>query len=184
MTVPLIVVVAFAVAALSGNGPDSTTNPTAGALPPVTASAPPHAAAEAGPCGQVLSQLPIDIGTLDQRVVHTRPDSPFVVAWGEPAVVLACGVDRPKALHPGSSEQVFDAGDLAGPYYMVSSAGDANVYTIIDRAPYISITIPAKYQAATLLPTLVGAVGKALPAVCTTDNTTPDLSKLCTRRTS
>jgi hypothetical protein len=105
------------------------------------------------------------------------------VAWGDPAVILSCGAVRPKQLFPGSDEQVFNAGDLAGPYYMVSGAGDANVYTIIDRAPYVAITIPAKYQAATLLPALVGAVGKALPTpVCTTDPNAADPATLCTRR--
>jgi hypothetical protein len=168
------------VAALTGTGNDDS--PSAGVPSPVHASAPPHAAAQAAPCAKVLARLPVQLGRLDPRVVHTTPDSPYVVAWGDPPVILACGSARPKALHPGSAEEVFNAGDLAGPYYLVARSGDANVYTIIDRAPYISITVPAKYQAADILPTLVGAVGQALPAVCSTDPNTPDPAKLCTRR--
>ena len=186
MTVPLVLLVALGFgAAGGGNESDSMTNPTTGALPPVTAPAPPQSAAQAASCAQVLAELPVQLGKLDPRVVHTTPDSPYVVAWGSPAVVLACGVDKPKSLYPGSDEQLFNAGDLAGPYYSVSRSGDANVYTIIDRQPYIAITVPGQYAAAVIFPTLVGAVGKALPtAVCSTDPSTPDPAKLCTRRTT
>jgi len=166
------------VAALTGVGNDSPEKPP----PVVEATAPPHAVEQTAACGKVLAQLPVQLGRLDPRVVHTKPDTPYVVAWGDPPVILACGVDKPKALFPGSDEQVFNAGDLAGPYYLVSRSGNANVYTIIDRAPYVSITVPAKYQAAEILPALVGAVGKALPAVCSTEASTPDPAKLCTRR--
>jgi hypothetical protein len=167
------------IAALTGSGNDS---PGRSVPSPVRASAPPHAGAQAAPCAKVLAQLPVRLGALDPRVVHTVPDTPYVVAWGDPPVVLACGAEKPKALHPGSGEEVFNAGDLAGPYYLVARSGNANVYTIIDRAPYISITVPAKYEAAGILPTLVGAVGKALPPVCSTDPRTPDPDRLCTRR--
>jgi hypothetical protein len=183
VTLPVMVIAAVVVLAVSGGGDSGTSgSPAPRVLPPLTPSAPPHAAAESRSCTRVLEQLPVQLGKLSQRIVHPHPDTPFVVAWGDPPVVLACGVDRPKTLRPGSSEQAFNAGDLAGPYYFVSRSGDANVYTIIDRQPYISITVPGDYQAGDLLPVLVGAVGKALPPVCSTDPTTPDLTKLCTRR--
>src|SRR5438093_7606097 len=178
-----LVIAALGLLAVNGGGDSGATgSPAPSALPVLTPSAPPHAAAQARACTRVLEQLPVQLGKLSQRVVHPHPDTPFVVAWGEPPVVLACGVDRPKTLRPGSSEQAFNAGDLAGPYYFVSRSGDANVYTIIDRGPYIAITVPGAYPAGDLLPTLVGAVGKALPPVCSTDPTTPDIMKLCTRR--
>jgi hypothetical protein len=123
----------------------------------------------------------VQLGNLKPRVVHTRPDSPFVVAWGDPPVVLACGVDRPKSLHPGSSAQYFTNGPASGPFYDVSSGGGANVWTTVDRGPYISITVPSQYQGATVVPPLSRAIAKALPAVCTTESTA-DVGKLCTRR--
>jgi len=180
VTVPLIVLVLLGVAAVTGSSDDSggPTKPPA----PLSVAAPPHAAAQAAACAKVIAALPVQLGKLDPRVVHTHPDSPYVVAWGDPAVVLACGVDRPKALHPGSSEQVFNAGSVSGPFYLVSRSGDANVYTIIDRAPYVAITVPQKYAAADVLPDLVGAVGTALPhAVCRVE-TSADPDTLCTRR--
>ena len=181
VTLPLVVLVLLGVAAVTGSS-DGAGGGASKVPAPLTLSAPPQAAAHAAACAQVLAALPVQLGKLDPRVVHTTPDSPYVVAWGDPAVVLACGVDKPKALFPGSSEKVFNAGSLSGPYYLVSGAKNANVYTIIDRAPYVAITVPGKYAAGDILPTLVGAVGKALPkAVCSTDPAA-DPDTLCTRR--
>jgi Protein of unknown function (DUF3515) len=149
----------------------------------VTASAPPLGAAEAAPCAKVLAELPVQLGALNPRIVHT--DSPYVVAWGEPAVFLRCGVARPKDLVAGSSAEFINGGDVAGPYFDVTankSGTGGNVYTTVDRGPYISITVPAKYQGATVLPPLSSAIAKALPAVCSTDPNEPDPDKLCTRR--
>jgi hypothetical protein len=130
----------------------------------------------------VLVELPVQLGTLAPRVVNPRPDSPYIVAWGNPPVVLRCGVDRPKALVPGSSAEFINGGDVAGPYFDVTRGQDGNVYTTVDRAPYISITVPTKYQGGTVLPPLSTAIAKALPAVCSTDPNEPDPDKLCTRR--
>jgi hypothetical protein len=58
------------------------------------------------------------------------------------------------------------------------------VWTTVDRGPYISITVPAKYQGSAVLPPLSQAIAKALPAVCSTDPSEPDPAKLCTRRGS
>ena len=181
---PLVVIVGLALGIASSGGGSSNQigNPATGALPPVTASAPPHAAAEAAPCTKVLEQLPVTLGKLAPRVVHTTPDSPYVIAWGDPPVVLRCGVDKPKDLYPGSSVEFVTAGPDTGPFYDVTSANGANVFTTVDRAAYISVTVPSAYQGADVMPPLSAAIAKALPAVCTTNSATADLSKLCTRR--
>lgn len=176
-------IIALAIGALTGGGSPSG-NATTGPLPALTPSAPPHAAAEAAACTKVLAQLPVQLNTLQPRRVYPHPDTPFVVAWGDPPVVFECGVDRPKALHPGSSAQFFTNGPAGGPYYDVTSSSAGNVWTTIDRGPYIAITVPAKYQGADVLPPLSRAIAKALPPVCTTNPSTPDVSKLCTRRKS
>jgi hypothetical protein len=184
VTLPVVVLLALGIAAITGTGKsaDSTTNPTAGALPALSASAPPHANAEAVACNKVLAQLPVQLGALPGRVVHTRPDSPYVVAWGDPAVVLSCGVDRPADLKPGSSAEFITGGVETGPFYDVTQSGGAEVYTTVDRQPYIAISVPAKYQGGDVLPPLSRAIARAVPAVCTTDPNTPDPDRLCTRR--
>ena len=59
--------------------------------------------------------------------------------------------------------------------------GSANVFTTVDRAAYVSVTIPNKYQGGDVMPAISGAIATALPAVCSTDNTQP-VATLCTRR--
>ena len=148
-------------------------------LPAVQESAPPHARQQAAPCAKLLAALPVSLGRLAPRIVHTEPDTPYVVAWGAPAVVLSCGAARPADLAPGSSTQ-FRVVD-AVPFDLVLTKSAAR-YTTVDRAPYIAITFPAGQQPANLLPTLARAIATALPSVCSTDPTTPDVDKLCTRR--
>lgn len=128
----------------------------------------------------MLAALPVTLIGRDPRVVHTEPETPYVVAWGDPPIVLRCGVDRPKHLTAGSGALLVDGGLITGPYYDVTRDGDANVYTTVDRGPYISITVPTAYNSGPL-PTLSKAIAKALPAVCSTINTDP-VPTLCTRR--
>jgi hypothetical protein len=181
VTVPLVVIALLLLATISG-GSDETSGSGAGPTPPVTASAPPQASRQSAACTKVLAQLPVELGKLAPRIVHTTQDTPFVVAWGDPAVVFRCGVDRPASLKPGSSAQYFANGPETGPFYDVTRSGDANVWTTVDRGPYISITVPAGYQGADVLPPISQAIAKALPAVCTTDPSAPNPDQLCTRR--
>jgi Protein of unknown function (DUF3515) len=170
--------VAFAIAALTGTGGSSGNNAT-GALPAITVHDPPHATAEARPCTKVLDQLPLELGTLQSRVVHSA--TPFVVAWGDPPVVWSCGVDRPKDLRRTSTAEYITAGPAAGPFYDVTSNGDANVWTTVDRGPYIAITVPKQYQGSDVVPPISRAIAKVLPPVCSTDSAAPE-NKRCTRR--
>ena len=177
---PLVVVVALAIGAATG---DSDPNPTATDDPKtaITAADPPRAAQDALECGKVLAQLPVTLGRLEQRVVRT-PKSPFVVAWGSPPVIFRCGENRPAALKAGSAAVFQNAGPSSGPFFDVQREGDSNVWTSVDRAVYISVTIPSAYQGGDIMPPLGAAIAKALPAVCTTDPNTADLDRLCTRR--
>jgi hypothetical protein len=175
--------VAVALGLSGGSGGGATKTPSTGVLPALSASAPPLANAQLANCTKVLEHLPVALNGLKPRVVHTVPVTPFVVAWGDPAIVLRCGVDRPKDLKAGSDKNLIAGGELSGAYYDVTRHGDANVYTAVDRPAYVSITIPSKYQGADQLPALNRAIVAAMPrAVCSTDPREVDLTKLCTRR--
>jgi hypothetical protein len=89
-------------------------------------------------------------------------------------------VDRPKTLVPGDSRQLFSF-TPNGPAFDVTSANGAQVFTTVDRAIYISVSVPAKYHSAPM-PAISRAIAKVLPAVCSTDPNTKDVGKLCTRR--
>jgi hypothetical protein len=136
----------------------------------------------------MLQHLPLQLNGLPARTVHPVPDNPFVVAWGDPAIVLRCGVARPADLHPGSSTQFISGSSTAtiGPFYDVTSSDGTEIYTTVDRAVYIDIAIPSKYQGGTYLPIFSRAIDAALPAVCYGGQpgagTLPPTEQLCTRR--
>ncbi len=128
----------------------------------------------------MLSALPVQLGPLEPRVVHSEPDSPYVVAWGEPPVVLRCGVARPAQLTPNSTEQVFLAG---GVYWLPVQQKNTTVFTSIDRSVYVEISLPRSvaYQP---LPVLGSAVATKLKPICAVPDSNngyrPD--QLCTHR--
>ena len=184
VTAPLVLVFALVIGHLTGQtgGKPKASSSTPSVLPAITLDATPHAAANAATCAKVLEQLPVTVDGLAPRVVHPHPDTPFVVAWGNPAVILRCGVDRPSSLHAGSTAQYFAGGNgQTGPWYDVTRSGAANVWTTVDRAVYVSIEVPATYASGPVV-ALSPGIAKALPAVCSTDPATADVSKLCTRR--
>ncbi len=140
----------------------SSTSTPAGALS-VADSTVPDAAQT--PCESVSEKLPITLNGLAPRAVHGPP---FVVAWGVPSVVYRCGVARPSGLNPQSGQFVIDTG--TGPGRTVEwfpvKKGNQTVYTAIDRAAYIEVTVPGTRQGGELISTLSGYVAAALPAVC------------------
>ena len=157
-------------------GPSSQPSTTPSVLPPVTVPAPPSAAAHARDCTTVLQKLPIRLAGLEQRVVHPTPDSPYVVAWGEPPVVWKCGVPRPAELRAGSSAQAVA---VDGVWFLPVARSDDTVWTAVDRAVYVAGTVPKRYAQPPLAP-VAAAIG-ALPQVCVLDPRQP-VDRQCTRR--
>ena len=173
----MTVIVAFALARGSGKSHEATPS---GPPPPITVAAPPSNAAAEAPCAQVLSALPVKLGPLAPRAVHTEPDSPFVVAWGDPPVVLRCGVTRPAGLTPGSSEQVFLAGEV---YWLPVQEKSSTVFTSVDRSVYVEVRV-LKKMAYQPLPILGHAIAGKLKAICAVpeDDSTYRPDQLCTHR--
>lgn len=183
MTLPIVVVLALLFAHVTGSpssAPSGSTSPSA--LPPLSPSAPPSDPAASAPCTKVLQALPIQLGSLAPRVVHSKPPTPFVVAWGDPAVVLRCGVPRPGRLHPGSSAPLTG---VNGVFWLVRKGESENTWTTVDRAAYIEVTVPREYRQPPIGP-LARAIATALPRVCLPQaapgQSPPPTSKLCTRR--
>jgi hypothetical protein len=161
--------------------PSTTAGSAPAALPAISAAGPTPDTAGQTLCNKVIGALPVSLEGLAPRVVHARPDSPYVVAWGDPAVVLRCGVGRPAALVPGSADQIFSANGADGVYWLPVRTKAATVWTSVDRAVYVEVTVPASY-ATPPLNALATAIATVLPAVCSTDPNEADTSKLCTRR--
>ena len=57
----------------------------------------PRPAADA-PCTSLFQPLPVQLEGDDPRIVQSA--SPYVRAWGDPPVVLVCGVAQPAGFPP------------------------------------------------------------------------------------
>jgi hypothetical protein len=178
--VPVVVVVALVLVRVGARHIGGAGSASPSVLPAVVATPPPSSAAAEAPCAQVLSRLPVRLAGLAPRVVHTMPSSPFVVAWGEPAIVLRCGVPRPTRFTATSSLL-----DVNGVSFLPVRAGGQTAFTAIDRAVYVEVDVPTSYSQPPLGP-LATAIGRALRQVCKPQalpgEKPPSTSELCTHR--
>lgn len=185
MTLPLVVLVALLIGNLTGTGPSSpsTAPATNHPLSPVRVAAPPANPAADVPCTGLLGKLPINLPSTDGALQGRSAQSSwtYVAAWGDPPVVLRCGVPRPAGLTPGSSERLFSANGQQGVYWLPVRHKKETVWTTVDRAVYVEVTVPTSYRQPPLSP-IADAIAKALRPVCVVDPAETDLSKLCTHR--
>ncbi len=158
IAVPLTVLLAFLLSA--GQSDDPEPAPSNAVLPAVTVPAPPKPdTATETACVKVFAELPVQLGPLTPR--RTETDSSFVAAWGDPAVVVRCGVAKPAVFGTPEAAQLVEVNSVL---WQPDLQRDRTVYTTVDRSVYIDVTVPA--GADQPLPLLAPAVS-ALPAVCT-----------------
>jgi hypothetical protein len=152
------VVLAFVLTA--GHSSDPRPAPSSSVLPAVPVPAPPKpGAATQAACVKVFAKLPVQLGDLVPR--RTETDSSFVAAWGNPAVVLRCGVPRPAVFGTPEAAQLVEVNSVL---WQPDPQRDRTVYTAVDRSVYLDVTVPA--GADQPLPLLAPAVS-ALPRLCT-----------------
>jgi hypothetical protein len=160
IAVPVTVLLAFLLSSGQSTKQDAPNSSSNAPLPGVTVAAPPspNPATEAA-CVKVFAKLPVQLGQLAPR--KTETDSPFVAAWGNPAVVLRCGVAKPAVLNTPAAAQLFDVNSVI---WQPDPRRDQTVYTTVDRSVYLEVTVPA--AADQPLPLLAPAI-MALPQLCT-----------------
>jgi hypothetical protein len=119
-------------------------------VPPVTP------AADAA-CPAFMTDLPIDLAGQESRRV--RSDTPYAYAWGDPPIVLRCGVDRPAGFVAGAG--LIQLNEVQ--WFVDDSDPDRTVWTAVDRSVYVELTVPTGIDSepAILLSPLITA---ALPA--------------------
>ena len=107
------------------------------ALPAIRVAAPP-ALSTAGQrsCRELISALPTVLGDRPARPVDSP--SPYVVAWGEPPVVLRCGVPRPAAFIRTADTLV-----ISGVTWFAERRGASTAWTVVDRPVYVEVVAPA-----------------------------------------
>lgn len=121
---------------------------------PLPGPAPPDAAL----CARLHARLPAKVGGHSSREV--KPRSEFTAAWGDPAVVLTCGVPRPSGL---SGSDVAPLG-VNGVAWLQGTGADTVDFTAVDRGVFLRVEIPKKYSGqSSILLDLSDAVSAALP---------------------
>ena len=69
-----------------------------------------------------------------------EPVSDLTAAWGDPPIVLRCGVDRPAAYEPTSVLGTYDGVD-----WLPVEADDGYVFYATDRVAWIEVAVPSAY---------------------------------------
>jgi hypothetical protein len=106
-------------------------------------------------CKALLADTPRTVADQDALEVTDR----IAAAWGDPPIVLRCGVEDPEALKPTS--QCFDVNDVG---WLAESTADGYLFTTIGRAFNVSVEVPKAYDpAADALADLAATVKKHDP---------------------
>jgi Protein of unknown function (DUF3515) len=145
----------------SGNsGPvaevSGTTAPATG-LPVLSVPTPPVTADADRFCPHLVQTVPTRLVGEPARKV--RSASPYVRAWGDPAVVLICGVERPARFVVGAALIQIDQVQ----WFVDTSDPKTVVWTAVDRPVYVQVRVPASTDSASVTE-LTGTISTVLPA--------------------
>ena len=90
-------------------------------------------------CDRVEQALPEKVDDSDRR--DTTPRTARTAAWGDPAVILRCGVERPKGLTSTAQLNTVNGID-----WLVETRAGGHVFTTVGRAAYIEVVVPAEHD--------------------------------------
>ena len=117
--------------------PATSAPASAAALPSIKVAPPPTlSAGQQQACQELISALPTDLGDLPARPVDSP--SPYVAAWGEPAVTLRCGIARPP-----SFVATADVQQINGVSWFAERRGPTTAWVVVDRPVYVEVLAPA-----------------------------------------
>ena len=100
-------------------------------------------AAEREACESVVKALPERVAEQSRREISGNP---LGAAWGDPAIVLRCGVGTPKGYDKLASCQTIDGLDWFVPAATIEDQEADVVMTTIGRKPAVEVVIPASYR--------------------------------------
>jgi hypothetical protein len=89
-------------------------------------------------CAALVEAVPRTVSDAVRRDVSDEP--PGVAAWGEPPIVLRCGVDLPAEYRPDA--QLLDVDGVG--WFPVDGEG-GTFFTVADREPFVEVAVPDDY---------------------------------------
>ncbi len=104
-------------------------------VPEVTPEAEEH-------CPGLMGDLPFELaGDVSRRV---ESDTLNAYAWGDPATVLVCGVDRPEGFTVGAGLIQINGVQ----WFVDTSDPEVTVWTAVDRPVFVEVLVPADSDSA------------------------------------
>jgi len=127
-----------------------------GDLPVLPVAVPPATPAADTFCPKLMRGLPFELtGETSRRV---RSATPYAYAWGDPPIVLRCGVPAPAGFVAGAG--LIQINDVQ--FYVDTSDPSATVWTAVDRPVGVQVRVPSKLDSASVTE-LTGLIAKTLP---------------------
>ena len=99
-------------------------------------------------CEELLHDLPADVDGLPIQLVEDN----VAGAWGDPPVILRCGVE------PAAAE--LPCRDIAGEKWLEDTTADGILLTSVQRTARISVELPQGYSAAKVVSDLQPTIDK------------------------
>jgi hypothetical protein len=133
----------------------------ADAKSPVPMAAPNLSPAAKQACLAFIAKLPAKVRTLDER--HVTAGAEQNAAYGSPAITVACGGPGAGKIDPTAT--IYP---LSGVCWYAAQTKTASVWTTLDRAIPVQITVPATYDGpGTWVTEFRDALVASIPAVKT-----------------
>lgn len=150
LAVALVVGVLIAVAMVRGQ-----------ALGPLALATVPAPAADSADCARLLSALPAqldggELGAMERRRL-AAPAPAGTAGWGEPPVVLRCGLGRPAELTATSRLL-----DVSGVQFLELINLGASTWVAVDRGVYVVVALPPSSGSGPLQQ-IAAAIARVLP---------------------
>lgn len=89
-------------------------------------------------CAALLADLPDVVSDAVQRDVRDEPEG--IAAWGEPLIVLRCGVPLPPEYRPDALLTELD-----GVAWLDIDGEGGTFFATVDRDPIVEVAVPADY---------------------------------------
>jgi hypothetical protein len=108
-------------------------------------------------CAALLADLPDVVSDAVRRDVRGEPDG--VAAWGDPLIVLRCGVPLPPEYRP---EVLLT--ELDGVAWLDIEGEGGTFFATVDRDPIVEVAVPEAYAPESdVLADLAGAIAAHIP---------------------
>jgi hypothetical protein len=105
-------------------------------------------------CAGVAAKLPETLLKQGRRTTH--PSSPSLAAWGDPAIILRCGVESPAA-------STDHCETVNGIDWIVQQLSDGEDFTTFGRTPAVQVLVPKHYAPEEFALTGVSAAVATIP---------------------